>query len=747
MKKLLFHLLIFTLFAAAAGCSSGKDDDGNPDVRFYAVPASLNFEAGKTTLQLSISTTGHWTIVCDDEWLEAVPAEGTGSAKVGITAQANPLAQQRTSSLTIAYGGAEPAVVPVTQKVSGEESVDLFGSTDEMKAYLKARVEACNYAESVTTTAGGVLKFGFKGAATRGVRKEAIPFFTVNGGGYWAADGVATPVKADAEALRGGASPAVTLTAGGTIAFDGADTGTAAPAGGAVALRCVLDTGKYVCFVFADGEVIRIGSELNGSFNPPLPAGGKSLKILFIGNSFTVDATEHLPGMLKSAGITHVRMVRAYHGGYKLPEFFENYAAPDICTYYYCEPGATKWENEGTLNRSLKSIVESDTWDIVTLQEHTGSYYAWEWDETERGAISGLCDYIQQAQPLDRPTIGYIMAQAYGAYHSHYPKYFANQQAMFEAIVAQVRKITAQTCIDIVIPSGTSLQNLRTSSLNRDNGMDLTRLLPYGLRNQPLRGRRDGVPDARHALHGRQRRGKRLPLFDLQHLDDGLFDAGYRRQRPGGDPGGAGGLPDALCGYGHEQILTGMQNRLRDSELVVMMRGGDKAAFGVLFDRYYDLLHTFARHIVKDSSVAEDIIQNVFVKMWMRKEQVNPELSVRNYLLVATRNELFDYMRLRYNMLRSDINDAMLNVADGDTDIYDYVDVRERVGFIDSVMRSMPDKRREIFAMRYDRNMTNAEIARALNLSIRTVEKHVDLAIKQIRKTISVVTLFFVLFF
>ena len=168
-----------------------------------------------------------------------------------------------------------------------------------------------------------------------------------------------------------------------------------------------------------------------------------------------------------------------------------------------------------------------------------------------------------------------------------------------------------------------------------------------------------------------------------------------------------------------------------------MMRGGDKAAFGVLFDRYYDLLHTFARHIVKDSSVAEDIIQNVFVKMWMRKEQVNPELSVRNYLLVATRNELFDYMRLRYNMLRSDINDAMLNVADGDTDIYDYVDVRERVGFIDSVMRSM----------RYDRNMTNAEIARALNLSIRTVEKHVDLAIKQIRKTISVVTLFFVLFF
>lgn len=65
--------------------------------------------------------------------------------------------------------------MPVTQKVSGEESVDLFGSTDEMKAYLKARVEACNYAESVTTTAGGVLKFGFKGAATRAFGKRRFP--------------------------------------------------------------------------------------------------------------------------------------------------------------------------------------------------------------------------------------------------------------------------------------------------------------------------------------------------------------------------------------------------------------------------------------------------------------------------------------------------------------------------------------------------------------------------------------------
>ena len=156
--------------------------------------------------------------------------------------------------------------------------------------------------------------------------------------------------------------------------------------------------------------------------------------------------------------------------------YFENYTAPDICTYYYCEAGATKWENDGTLNRSLKSIVESDTWDVVTLQEHTGSMYAWEWSPTAQNAIFGLCDNIQQAQPLHRPTISYIMAQAYGRSNtSVYPKYFTSQQAMFDAITAQVKKIAEKTCIDIVVPSGTSLQNLRTTSLNKDNGMDLTR--------------------------------------------------------------------------------------------------------------------------------------------------------------------------------------------------------------------------------------------------------------------------------
>ena len=473
MKTLLLRILLCVPMLGLTTACSSDEEAAEGDVRLHATPASLHFGAAESSLQISVSTDARWSVECGAEWLSVDPVQGEGAARVSVRAQANDSAQERSSQLTIRYGRKQQLEIPVAQDVARRDEVPLFDSPEALKTWLRARIEACNYAESVSSD-GDILKFSFADAGTHGVRKSSVPLFTVNTGGYWAADGAATAAKADMKALRAGIPPPVESTGTGSLSIGGADTGIAVPGANPAGLRCVLHTGKFLCFAFSDGDLIQVGSEIDRSFNPPLTANAASVKILFIGNSFTVDATEHLPGMLRSAGIGNVRMVRAYHGGYKLPEFYENYSAADICTYYYCEPGGTKWESTGSLNRSLESIVASDTWDIVTLQEHTGSKYAWEWSSAEQDAILGLCDKIRRAQPRRRPTICYIMSQAYGRNHATmYPRYFPDQLAMFRAIVAQVEKITEQTCIDIVIPTGTTLQNLRTSSLN--NAMDLTR--------------------------------------------------------------------------------------------------------------------------------------------------------------------------------------------------------------------------------------------------------------------------------
>lgn len=206
MKNLLFCLLLCVPVALSTACSSDKEENGGEDVRIYTMPSSLHFDAEQSVLQLAVSTGGRWKITCGDEWLGVEPAEGQGSLKVRVTAQANPLRQERRSSLWIEYGGAAPAEIPVFQQVAREEQVTLFTSAEEVKNYLRERIEACNYAESLAAESD-VLKIGFKDAATRGIRKGTIPLFTVNSGGYWAADGTATTAKADAEALRAGSPP------------------------------------------------------------------------------------------------------------------------------------------------------------------------------------------------------------------------------------------------------------------------------------------------------------------------------------------------------------------------------------------------------------------------------------------------------------------------------------------------------------------------------------------------------------
>lgn len=186
-------------------------------------------------------------------------------------------------------------------------------------------------------------------------------------------------------------------------------------------------------------------------------------------------------------------------------------------------------------------------------------------------------------------------------------------------------------------------------------------------------------------------------------------------------------------------------NDISDSQLAGRMRNSDSAAFEEIFRRYYHTFHTFAKRILKDGSVAEDIVQNVFVKLWIRREQINPNLSLCNYLLVMTRNELFDYMRLRYNSLRRRVDNQTLNQFDSGESVYSDIYSREYYSIIDSVVDAMPTRRKEIFSLRYRQYLTNDEIARRLNISTRTVEEHINLAIKQIKRYISVIAIILIL--
>lgn len=218
----------------------------------------------------------------------------------------------------------------------------------------------------------------------------------------------------------------------------------------------------------------QIGNSGGGS------AGGNAeLRILFIGNSFTKDAVEHLPGILKAMGIDKVKMTHMYYGGRTVPEYNNGFATVNDYRCYECNPGAAGWTE--SMNKTIKEVAASEQWDVVTIQEHTGKVNAWKWTSAEKEALQGLIDNVKSTQTGAMPKFYYILSQAYAdpalvsySQQTVIVNNFASSQTdMYAAIVAQGQKVMSEVAFDDVIATGTVLQNLRTSKLQ--NAMDMTR--------------------------------------------------------------------------------------------------------------------------------------------------------------------------------------------------------------------------------------------------------------------------------
>ncbi len=160
---------------------------------------------------------------------------------------------------------------------------------------------------------------------------------------------------------------------------------------------------------------------------------------------------------------------------------------------------------------------------------------------------------------------------------------------------------------------------------------------------------------------------------------------------------------------------------------------GSLKAFETLFSRYYIKVRNFAAGMIKDREEAENIAQNVFMKLWLARHALSEEQSLDSYIFTIARNEVCDYFRDKsYNACYVDAvrkTDRKI-----DYDIESEFDINEIRRIVDDTVAHMPEQRRMIFRMSRIQHMTNEEIAVRLGISKRTVEKHISLALKSIRK-------------
>lgn len=158
--------------------------------------------------------------------------------------------------------------------------------------------------------------------------------------------------------------------------------------------------------------------------------------------------------------------------------------------------------------------------------------------------------------------------------------------------------------------------------------------------------------------------------------------------------------------------------------------------FERLFNRLYPRVKLFAMQLLKHEDEAEDVAQNVFAKLWEMPEKWSED-NLDSYVFVMTRNHVLNVIRYRkiheIGGVECDDNaDATLPAELGADDTLYY---EEALLLMRLTLDRMPERRRQIFELSRMQGLSNAEIAEQLQLSVRTVEHQIYLALKELKKT------------
>ena len=201
-----------------------------------------------------------------------------------------------------------------------------------------------------------------------------------------------------------------------------------------------------------------------------------TLKVLAIGNSFSEDAVEeHLSSLAQAEGLTVV-IGNMYIGGCSLERHVNNLRG-NLKEYRY-----RKFDPKGNVkeicNYTLEQVLAEEEWDYISVQQ-VSSFSGM--PETFNPWLPELLEFVKARQPQAEIMFHMTWAYAPNSDHGAFPNYDRDQMKMYNAIVSAVYQETPKVGIKLVIPSGTAIQNARTSFLGDDltrDGFHLSR--PHG---------------------------------------------------------------------------------------------------------------------------------------------------------------------------------------------------------------------------------------------------------------------------
>ena len=175
---------------------------------------------------------------------------------------------------------------------------------------------------------------------------------------------------------------------------------------------------------------------------------------------------------------------------------------------------------------------------------------------------------------------------------------------------------------------------------------------------------------------------------------------------------------------------------IRDTDITGRIRNGDVGQFESLFRSSYVSLVRYAKTLIKDHDTAEEIVQDLFYRIWKDREKLNIESSLNGYLFRSVHNKCLHYIEHNRVVERhaEEMAYQQTGTQESPSDILNYKELQEKIA---SILERLPDRCGKIFTMSRFEGLKYTEIAEKLSVSIKTVEANMGRALKEFRKELT----------
>jgi RNA polymerase sigma-70 factor (ECF subfamily) len=149
----------------------------------------------------------------------------------------------------------------------------------------------------------------------------------------------------------------------------------------------------------------------------------------------------------------------------------------------------------------------------------------------------------------------------------------------------------------------------------------------------------------------------------------------------------------------------------------------DKKALDEIYHIFYPRLYVFSKSFLKVDDDINDILQDVFVKIWMHRHNIKNVETFNAYIFTTTKNAIVSYFRekIKFQNFENRVKNHVIMEFTSSADAVEYADMKEKADYI---IEQLPEKRKAIFKLRREEGLSYKEIAEKLEISVKTAEDH-----------------------